>query len=98
VRPVVRGINRAGTPKGFNRKATKYHLKKMININDRCALIMSLLRKLKKLVVRKVSEVGGDTDPESIVDVFAILKSCRTFEPEYAEYTIDGVTDFGVVP
>lgn len=70
----------------------------MININDRCALIMSLLRKLKKLVVRKVPEVGGDTDPETIIQVFSILKCCGTFEPEYAQYTIDGVTYFGIVP
>ena len=52
---------------------------------------------IEKLVVGKVSEIGGDTNPESIVHVFAVLKSCRTFEPEYAEYTIDGVADFGVV-
>ena len=52
---------------------------------------------IEKLVIGKVREVGGDTNPESIVDVFSILKSCRTFEPEYAEYSIDGIADFGVV-
>ena len=51
----------------------------------------------ENLVIWKFGKVGGDTDPESIIQVFAILKGCRTFEPEYAKDAIDRVTNFSVI-
>lgn len=50
------------------------------------------------LIIRKVRKVGGDADPESIVQVLAILKGSRSLESEYPKNAIDRVAQFRIIP
>lgn len=51
----------------------------------------------ERLIIRKISEVGGDTKSEPIGDIFAILEGGSTFKPEYAKDTINGITYFRII-